>query len=364
MNHAIRFLSIFLGVVGIAHAVPTAINYQGRLTDGDGNPASGSKLFSLSLYDAATAGNELYAETIGSIAVDDNGIYNFQFGANGTSVVWSSEDFDGTDGTAQVFNGVLSNSPVDGSVSITDGTYTWSQSDGSSASPEFLGSVTIATRAVSAIYISEAPESGRSISAAYNYLESGIFGGLNSESALWLELTIDGSIQSPRERVLSVPYAQYSKFSESLLPKPKLQKTKRIGGFASLEGSDASQYFFLPKLHTSDAGANTSFIGYYQLNLPEGVVITGLTAPMSETRKYSTSPFGKAEVILGYYDYSGFNDMVALVTDQEVKKTYTENFSLTVDSSRTYYIMIRLGPDANTTSGGGAIDWVDVAWEE
>ena len=43
MNHAIRFLSIFLGVVGIAHAVPTAINYQGRLTDGDGNPASGSK---------------------------------------------------------------------------------------------------------------------------------------------------------------------------------------------------------------------------------------------------------------------------------------------------------------------------------
>ena len=94
----ITLLSVLLASIGIAHAVPTAINYQGRLTDGDGNPATGSKLFSLSLYDAATAGNELYTETIGSIAVDDNGIYNFQFGANGTSTVAEAETLAVADG--------------------------------------------------------------------------------------------------------------------------------------------------------------------------------------------------------------------------------------------------------------------------
>jgi hypothetical protein len=219
MNHAISILSIFLGVVGIAYAVPNAINYQGRLTDGDGNPASGSKLFSLSLYDAATAGNELYTETIGSIAVDENGIYNFQFGANGTSTVAADEVIATTDGSSQVFNATLSELPVDGSVSIADGIYTWSQAGGSSAPSEFTGSVTVATGAISAIYLSGAPSSGTDITASYDYSESGVSGALRTGSAHWIELSVDGDTQSPRERVLSVPFAQVAGSAKLMIKK-------------------------------------------------------------------------------------------------------------------------------------------------
>ena len=126
----ITLLSVLLASIGIAHAVPTAINYQGRLTDGDGNPASGSKLFSLSLYDAATAGNELYTETIGSIAVDENGIYNFQFGANGTSTVAEAETLAVTDGSSTVYTATPSTTPIAGTLSVSDGTYSWNEVDG------------------------------------------------------------------------------------------------------------------------------------------------------------------------------------------------------------------------------------------
>jgi hypothetical protein len=65
----------------ILHAeVPFLINYQGLLTDINGNVVSGSKTVSISIHDAATDGAQLYAETIGSVTVQ-NGVYSFQFGA-------------------------------------------------------------------------------------------------------------------------------------------------------------------------------------------------------------------------------------------------------------------------------------------
>ena len=42
--------------------VPSLINYQGRLTDANGDPVTGSKNFSISIFDAATGGNLLYTE--------------------------------------------------------------------------------------------------------------------------------------------------------------------------------------------------------------------------------------------------------------------------------------------------------------
>ena len=279
MNHAIRFLSIFLGAVGIAHAVPTAINYQGRLTDGDGNPASGSKLFSLSLYDAATAGNELYTETIGSIAVDDNGIYNFQFGANGTSTVAEAETLAVTDGSSTIFNATPSSTPIAGTLSVSDGTYSWNEVDGN---PGELASATtqlgngfvigyavtnggegyttapvvtingdgigatataeVTNGVVTAINVGDvgsgytnatvsiaeppapfvvdysageltftyeaAPSAGVEITASYDANDTSIVGALSAADSHWLELNVDGTPQTPRERILSVPFAQ------------------------------------------------------------------------------------------------------------------------------------------------------------
>jgi len=279
MNHAIRFLSIFLGVVGIAHAVPTAINYQGRLTDGDGNPASGSKVFSLSVYDDATAGNELYSETIGTVAVDSNGIYSFQFGANGSSVVAKTQDLALADGSSTSYNGELSETPLSGTLSVTDGTYSWNEVDGN---PGELATATtqlangfvigyavtnggegyttapvvtingdgigatataeVTNGVVTAINVGDvgsgytnatvsiaeppapfvvdysageltftyeaAPSAGVEITASYQALEASIVGALSAADAHWIELSIDGDTQSPRERILSVPFAQ------------------------------------------------------------------------------------------------------------------------------------------------------------
>ena len=283
----ITLLSVLLASIGIAHAVPTAINYQGRLTDGDGNPASGSKLFSLSLYDAATAGNELYAETIGSIAVDDNGIYNFQFGANGTSTVAEAETLAVTDGSSTVYTATPSTTPIAGTLSVSDGTYSWNEVDGNpgelaTATTQLVNSfvigyavtnggegyttapvVTINGDGIGATAIAEvtngvvtainvvvngsgytnatvsiaeppapfvvnysageltftyeaAPSAGVEITASYDANDTSIVGALSAADSHWIELSIDGDTQSPRERVLSVPFAQVALSANSI----------------------------------------------------------------------------------------------------------------------------------------------------
>ena len=297
----ITLLSVLLASIGIAHAVPTAINYQGRLTDGDGNPATGSKLFSLSLYDAATAGNELYTETIGSIAVDDNGIYNFQFGANGTSTVAEAETLAVADGSLTVYTATPSATPIAGTLSVSDGTYSWNEVDGNpgelatasavitsgfvtsanvtsggdgyTSAPTVTingdGSGATATATVSGgaitsiavdspgsgytnatVSIAEppapfvvdysageltftyeaAPSAGVEITASYDANDTSIVGALRTGSAHWIELSIDGDTQSPRERVLSVPFAQVAEYANQLLPRKRETYTKVIGG--------------------------------------------------------------------------------------------------------------------------------------
>ena len=200
--------SLLLITATLAWAVPSEINYQGRLMDANGDAVTGDVTMSLKMFDAATDGNEIYSEDIGTVTLDSNGIYSFEFGANGQSVVSTSESIATTDGISSIFNTTLENLPVDGSVSISDGTYTWSQSNGSSSSTEFTATVTPSSGAVSAIYLNGAPTSNVDITASYNYMDATLSGALSSHASHWLELSVDGTAQSPRERVLSVPFAQ------------------------------------------------------------------------------------------------------------------------------------------------------------
>ena len=192
----------------ITAAVPSEINYQGRLTDANGDAVTGDVAMSLKMFDAATDGNEIYSEDIGTVTLNSNGIYSFEFGASGQSVVSTSESIATTDGTNSIFNATLGNLPVDGSVSVSDGTYTWSQANGSSSSTEFTASVTPSSGAVSAIYLNGAPTASTDITASYSYLDATLSGALSSHASHWLELLVDGTAQTPRERVLSVPFAQ------------------------------------------------------------------------------------------------------------------------------------------------------------
>ena len=197
-----------LATATLTWAVPSEINYQGRLTDANGDAVTGDVTMSLKMFDAATDGNEIYSEDIGTVTLDSNGIYSFEFGASGQSVVSASETIATTDGTNSIFNATLENLPVDGSVSISDGTYTWSQANGSSSSTEFTASVTPSSGAVSAIYLGSDLTSSTDITASYNYMDTTVSGALSSHASHWLELSVDGSAQSPRERILSVPFAQ------------------------------------------------------------------------------------------------------------------------------------------------------------
>jgi hypothetical protein len=111
--------------------VPSLINYQGRLTDANGAPVTGSKTFAISIYDAATAGNLLYSESIGAVTLDSNGVYSFQFGNSGTSNTQVTETIGTTAGSTLTYTKTLSNTPVvANSITVTDGTNSWSQAVG------------------------------------------------------------------------------------------------------------------------------------------------------------------------------------------------------------------------------------------
>ena len=48
--------ALLLTALPLAAQVPSLINYQGRLTDGSGNPVTGNRTMAVSVYDAASGG--------------------------------------------------------------------------------------------------------------------------------------------------------------------------------------------------------------------------------------------------------------------------------------------------------------------
>ena len=124
------FTLLQLTCVLVAFAVPSDINYQGRLSDTNGNPVTGDVTMGVKLYDAQTGGSEIYSEDIGTVTLDENGVYSFQFGASGDSTVTKTETIISSDGTSTDYTGNFTSLPVDGSVSVSDGTYSWNEVDG------------------------------------------------------------------------------------------------------------------------------------------------------------------------------------------------------------------------------------------
>jgi hypothetical protein len=236
-----------------AHAqVPSLINYQGRLSDANGAPVTGSKNFVLRLYDAQTGGTLLYTEDLGSVSLGTNGIYSFQFGSAGSSNALTSETVATTNGTATTFQKVLSSSPVvAGSVSVSDGTYTWSEAAGSSDEQNFGVSFSNSLRRLTVNYYNAPPPIARNITATYRSVTNGISGALAGASEHWMELSVDETTQGTRQRVLAVPFAFFSNFaslseranqpSESVL----LERLGTRGNSESvISGSPTSWTFF------------------------------------------------------------------------------------------------------------------------
>ena len=82
MKYSIRMLSILLFIVAgtpQVPAVPSLINYQGVLTDGEGQPLNGTYSITFTIYDAVTGGNQLWTETHDNVEVKE-GVFNVQLG--------------------------------------------------------------------------------------------------------------------------------------------------------------------------------------------------------------------------------------------------------------------------------------------
>ena len=288
MKHRILAFVCSIAAAFTASAqVPSLINYQGRLTDSNGAPVTGNKNFAISIYDAATGGNLLYEETIGAVTLDANGVYSFQFGSAGSSNTQVTETIGTTVGSTLTYTKTLTNTPVvNNSITVTDGTNSWSQSVGNpgvgatatanaisgfvigatitnggsgytsapnvsitgagtgatasatltdgvvtgitinSAGSGYTGGATITIAppvipfrvdysggTITATY-SSAPTAGRTISATYRYTTSAITAAISASSEQWLQLSVDGVNQVPRQRVLAVPYALKSAYSD------------------------------------------------------------------------------------------------------------------------------------------------------
>tara|TARA_B100000902_G_scaffold296808_1_gene283851 strand:- start:36 stop:1148 length:1113 start_codon:yes stop_codon:yes gene_type:complete len=216
-----------LGLFAAAVAESTSlINYQGKLIykdrRPDGRSITGSASFSLRIFDSRTGGKQIYEEALGQIAINDSN-YSFNFGENGKSVSTSIEDIGYGDGQNQIFSYTVKNKPILGGVRINGAGYSWTKENGSSDSTKFIGQANNNTGKISAIYINdeEAPEAGQRISVSYDHYSEGIKGALSLGGQAWLELTVNGETLSPRERLITVPFALRADIARSVINKPK-----------------------------------------------------------------------------------------------------------------------------------------------
>jgi len=192
-----------------AYSIPSEINYQAALFDENGDPVSGNKTISVKVYDAAEDGSVLYEENIGTVELVE-GVYSFQFGGNGSQLVWTSDDIAFTDGSSISFTSALSNTPEPGYLVVVDGANYWSES-GESNSANF--SVANNNGNLTVTY-NTAPAAGRAIRADYATREVGSIFTLIDSPEYHMAITVDGVEQSTRTRILTVPFAVKAKTSE------------------------------------------------------------------------------------------------------------------------------------------------------
>jgi hypothetical protein len=265
LKQRVLALAVFLSGMSLALAeVPSLINYQGRLTESNGAPVTGTKTVSLEIYDSAVNGKVLYTELIGPVVIAANGIYNFQFGASGTSNTLITETLASTDGVAAAFQKILSNGPLTAnSLTVSDGVYNWTQVDGSSDDTAFGVAYSATLRRVTVNYYNGAPGAGKTITATYRYGTAGISGALSSSAEHWMALSVDGATQGTRQRVLAVPFALRADVAKSALSAPDLIARQQISDLMVSVASGRSTILSMTLSKSSNyAGSLVQAIGY------------------------------------------------------------------------------------------------------
>lgn len=207
-NMLIFIVMTMIYVVGTEAADQSrGVNFQGRLLSTEGLPINGSVTVDVTLFNDSVSGEMVYFENIGSISVQ-NGLYAFQWGSHGSSIVTRAETVAVTDGNAATFTNMLQMVPViQYTVAITDGTYEWNDATGSSHPSEFVCGIDHESGFVSVFYPQGAPSSGIVVSASYDSLTHGLQPALLTQSNLWLQTSINSEPLDPRTELMNTPFA-------------------------------------------------------------------------------------------------------------------------------------------------------------
>jgi hypothetical protein len=429
MKHRIlAFICSIAAAFTASAQVPSLINYQGRLTDSNGAPVTGSKNFAISIYDAATGGNLLYEETIGAVTLDANGVYSFQFGSAGSSTSQVTETIATTDDTNLTYSKSLSNAQVvNNSITVTDGTNSWNQSVGNpgvgatatantivgfvigatitnggsgyttapavtitgngtgaeatatitngvvtgitivNAGSGYTSGATITIDApvipfrvdysggiISATY-SSVPTAGQTISATYRYNTSGITGALNAAAEQWMSVSVNGFMQSTRQRVLAVPFAVNSAKSQwSAYAADAKDNSARMAASSSSEAIARYSGENYTSIATSKASTGTAFGEFFTTSYGYGggdyvaqspVLISsafvGYSGNYFSTSLYGSITFYYADGTSATVSWSGMLPDNAL--DRTKKNPYPEKLVTRV-SGNQYYEYWYAGP--------------------
>ncbi len=217
----------------------------------------------------------LYSEDLGNVTVDPNGVYAFQFGAAGNSDILTAETLATTDGTTATYQKTLTHTPLPDTLAVADGTFSWNITTGNPGAPAtatativagfvvgatlthagngytappavtITGSgngatatATVTDGQVTAITITSAGSgyfdgatiaiapppapftvnfADNTVTATYRYSTPGIAPALAAGAEQWLELTVDGVAQTPRQKILAVPFAVRAGYAEDAI---------------------------------------------------------------------------------------------------------------------------------------------------
>jgi hypothetical protein len=186
-------------------ASPELINYQGRFFSESGLEINAVKPFQLTLHSHPSTDAEVYREQLPEVTVTNN-TYQFHFGRDGFSSLDVSEVVETTNGNTAQISTSLSTIPADGTLLVSDGVSSWAEGP----VPNQGGFTVLRTRPGGrelVITYPSIPPAGRQLLARYKNRSPGIAAALAAEPELWLEITVDGVAQRPRQRILAVPYA-------------------------------------------------------------------------------------------------------------------------------------------------------------
>lgn len=362
-----RTLSLALSLTASAFAeIPTLINYQGRLVDGVGNPIIGKKDFKLDVYDSQTGGTLVYQETLPGVELDEDGAYSFQFGG-GESRTKNSVLVATGDGETTFFQKIFEQTPI-GEITVTNGTDTFKTGDVPTGEEPFTFTYTASLNRLNLV-CNEPPAAGVNFTANFRYAESGIMGALGSAAEHWMEVTIGGEKQEPRQRLVAVPFALRAGVASEIeksepLIEERLTTIEPNGSIGFQEGSRYYNYTLFPKEAKGVMKTRLMYDGISDANYPVFSIVRvresqlqeyelGLIAP----RDITYEPVWEATRLQeGRLE----SDLVSSISFQDLGNPNTQKILVTInwgdgllfDSDYYYFWMNR---KSNPSYGGATV---------